>query len=301
MTADNQIPLIVPIHRHDDQPEVTARLLAIPSAYLEIPESSRLDLNLLRLIDGEYTPEEIRRIHSFQRFTIPLCPTEVPAELLALSDEAPVIGIESSGTFDTTAAKLAGYIRETIGRQAAGRFYLWEAAQILAETHEKSLKGVKDAMRKAFSLGVLRVRMTDSDAPMDSDSRLRVEGMDSYVTPGDLNKWLEADGYPYRFPAAPEPASAPAVAAVAPTPASASAPAVAVPEPVAKPLQRQRHQEAEILRVLRELGHQPKALPKHVPGKRGVKAEVRGRLSFTVKVFDKAWERLSDDGEIAAA
>lgn len=82
---------------------------------------------------------------------------------------------------------------------------------------------------------------------------------------------------------------------------SASAPAVAVPEPAAKPLQRQRHQEAEILRVLRELGHQPKALPKNVPGKPGVKAEVRGRLSFTVKVFNKAWERLSDGKEIAAA
>lgn len=235
MTADKQIPLIVPMPKHDDQPEVTARLLTIPSAYLEIPESSRLDLNLLRFIDGEYTPEEIRRIHSLKRFTIPLCPAEVPSELLALSDEAPVIGIESSGTFDTTAAKLAAYIRETIERQTAGRFYLWEAAQILAETHEKSPQGIKNAMRKAFSLGVLRVRMTDSDAPMDSDSRLRVEGMDSYVTPGDLNKWLETDGYPYRFPAAPEPASAPAVAAVAPTPASASAPAVAVPERVALP------------------------------------------------------------------
>ena len=229
MTADKQIPLIVPMPKHDDQPEVTARFLTIPSAYLEIPESSRLDLNLLRFIDGEYTPEEIRRIHSLKRFTIPLCPAEVPSELLALSDEAPVIGIESSGTFDTTAAKLAAYIRETIERQAAGRFYLWEAAQILAETHEKSPQGIKSAMRKAFSLGVLRVRMTDSDAPMDSDSRLRVEGMDSYVTPGDLNKWLEADGYPYRFPVASEPASAPAVAAAAPTPA------VAPPEPVAAP------------------------------------------------------------------
>lgn len=259
MTADKQIPLIVPMPKHDDQPEVTARLLTIPSAYLEIPESSRLDLNLLRLIDADYTPEEIRRIHSLQRFTIPLCPAEIPAELLALSDEAPVIGIESSGTFDTTAAKLAGYIRETIERQAAGRFYLWEAAQILAETHEKSPQGIKNAMRKAFSLGVLRVRMTDSDAPMDSDSRLRVEGMDSYVTPCDLNKWLETDGYPYRFPAAPEPASTPIEEAAAPIAApSASAHAVAVPErvaaPVADPDETTQERQDRRLRELRADG-----------------------------------------------
>lgn len=174
-------------------------------------------------------------MNASSQFHIQTSPLQVPLELLALGAETPVIGIEPNGAHYTTAAKLAAYIRETIERQAAGRFYLWEAAQILAETHEKSLKGVKDAMRKAFSLGVLRVRMTDSDAPMDSDSRLRVEGMDSYVTPCDLNKWLETDGYPYRFPAAPEPASTPAVAAVAPTPASASAPAVAVPERVALP------------------------------------------------------------------
>lgn len=188
-------------------------------------------------------------------FVIPVRPTGVPPGLCELRPDIHVVGIEPHGAHYTTAAKLAGYILETIERQAAGRFYLWEAAQILAETHEKSPQGIKNAMRKAFSLGVLRVRMTDSDAPMDSDSRLRVEGMDSYVTPGDLNKWLETDGYPYRFPAAPEPASTPIEEAAAPIPApsasaspaarpeaaapeapdSASAPAVASPEPVAAP------------------------------------------------------------------
>jgi hypothetical protein len=198
------------------------------------------------------------------QFHIQTRPLQVPLELLALGVETPVIGIEPTGTHYTTAGKLAGYIRETIERQAAGRFYLWEAAQILAETHEKSLQAIKNAMRKAFSLGVLRVRMTDSDAPMGSDSRLRVEGMDSYATPGDLNKWLEADGYPYRFPIAPEPASAPAVAVAAPTPApsasapptadtpapapSASAPTVAPPEPAATATQAETVPGAGIVR-----------------------------------------------------
>lgn len=64
------------------------------------------------------------------------------------------------------------------------------------------------------------------------------------------------------------------------------------------PLQRQRHQESEILRVLHDLGYDPKSLPKNEPGKKGVKADVRSRLIFPKGVFDKAWERLLE-GEIS--
>jgi hypothetical protein len=67
----------------------------------------------------------------------------------------------------------------------------------------------------------------------------------------------------------------------------------------AKPLPAQRFQEQEILRVISELGHAPTALPKDIPGKPGVKAEVRKRLSiFSTGVFDKAWGRLSSTKEI---
>jgi hypothetical protein len=64
------------------------------------------------------------------------------------------------------------------------------------------------------------------------------------------------------------------------------------------PLQRQRHQESEILRVLHDLGYDPKSLPKNESGKKGVKADVRSRLIFPKGVFDKAWERLLE-GEIS--
>ncbi len=64
------------------------------------------------------------------------------------------------------------------------------------------------------------------------------------------------------------------------------------------PLQRQRHQENEILRVIAELGHNAKALPKDTPGKPGVKAAVQGKLKFTPLIFNKAWERLSAAGDI---
>lgn len=68
------------------------------------------------------------------------------------------------------------------------------------------------------------------------------------------------------------------------------------------PLGRQRHQENEILRVLAELGHDPKALPKWSPTTPGGKQEARAKLPrMTKKVFDKAWERLSSSGDIAYA
>ena len=66
----------------------------------------------------------------------------------------------------------------------------------------------------------------------------------------------------------------------------------------AKPIARQRFQEEEILRVIGELGHDPKRLPKDIYGKPGVKADVRAKLAFTPTVFDKAWERLSKSNDI---
>lgn len=67
-------------------------------------------------------------------------------------------------------------------------------------------------------------------------------------------------------------------------------------------LSRHRHQENELLRVLAELGHDPKTLPKWSPTKPGVKKEARAKLPrMTEKVFDKAWERLRSSGGIADA
>jgi hypothetical protein len=72
----------------------------------------------------------------------------------------------------------------------------------------------------------------------------------------------------------------------------------------AQPLQRWPYQEQEILRVLRELKLDPRALPKPAPGLPGPKAAARAALGSTgiwagERVFDKAWERLRDSGDIA--
>lgn len=144
-------------------------------------------------------------------FVIPVRPAGVPPGLCELRPDIHVVGIEPHGAHYTTAGKLANHIQGTIERQAAGRFYLWEAAQILADSHGKSLEGIRDAMRRAVSLGALCVRVVGSDEPMSVGSRLRIDGMDSYVTPEGLNEWLEAGRYPYRFPVAAAPSASPAV------------------------------------------------------------------------------------------
>ncbi len=68
-----------------------------------------------------------------------------------------------------------------------------------------------------------------------------------------------------------------------------------------KPLQRQPHQEQEILQVIGELGYKANALPKNLQGQKGVKAAVRAKLNYSISVFDKAWERLRSRGEILDA
>ncbi|MFL9890206.1 hypothetical protein [Paraburkholderia sp. RL17-381-BIF-C] len=67
---------------------------------------------------------------------------------------------------------------------------------------------------------------------------------------------------------------------------------------VKAPVPLQRFQESEILRVIVELGHNPKAIPANKPGKAGLKYEVRRKLDYTNKVFDLAWERLRKNDEI---
>jgi len=70
-----------------------------------------------------------------------------------------------------------------------------------------------------------------------------------------------------------------------------------------RPLPQQRHQEQEVLRVIRELGYDPQQLPKQRAGTAGVKAAVKSQLkqSLTEAVFKKAWERLRAAGDIADA
>lgn len=81
-------------------------------------------------------------------------------------------------------------------------------------------------------------------------------------------------------------------------------------EPVAtiaaKPLQRRAAQDAAILAAIKAVDLDHMALPKNPAGKPGVKAAIRDAVKnnplFTGgTVFDKAWERLHKQGDIATA
>lgn len=231
------------------------------------------------------------------RIVIPTRPLEVPPELLALQPDAVVCYSQAKnpGTYLQsafgTAAEAIQLVRDTIARQAAGRFYIFEAAQVLADANGLSACDVLREMCRAVECERLSFRRFSTGLPVSpGDPR------GEYMTPADLNSWLEGQGAGYRFPT-PQVAEAPTRAPSASASPAARPEAVAVPEP----LQRQRHQEREILRVLRGLGHDPAALPARQHGRPGAKAAAWGLLAqqkWSRGVFDKAWERLRGAGEI---
>ncbi|KWK70858.1 hypothetical protein [Burkholderia stagnalis] len=113
----------------------------------------------------------------------------------------------------------------------------------------------------------------------------------------DIRSWCARHGYAW-------PLEAPAAELVAVAADETSAGGARASEPgiTPRPLQQQAFQEQEILRVLAELGHDPLSLRKSPAGQPGVKAEVRKTLNWQGSTtFDKAWERLRRNKEIADA
>lgn len=72
------------------------------------------------------------------------------------------------------------------------------------------------------------------------------------------------------------------------------------------PVPKQRAQEVRILELLTAKGYDPLKLSRRAQGKPGPKAEIRTlalteRAMFSKSSFDKAWERLRNDGAVAGA
>ena len=179
---------------------------------------------------------------------------------------------------------------------ALARLIVWE------DTVEKRKKGVRDAVQS----GVLTPRSPRTFMP--DPEAIGETLQDAFVTVENFREYAARDGIIVSVQTAAAPSGATEKAAPddgvgrpdALTPTTAQ-------EPKANTTQRtqrmpeQLFQEQEILRVISTLGHMPDSLPKWIPGKPGVKADVRGHLTFSVKVFDLAWERLRKAGEIREA
>lgn len=70
------------------------------------------------------------------------------------------------------------------------------------------------------------------------------------------------------------------------------------------PIKRQIEQEDEIIETLKDLGYDPRKLPKYTPGRSDVKRDVKVKIGTKgiwvgSSVFDKAWDRLSSKKLIA--
>ncbi|WP_321821895.1 MULTISPECIES: hypothetical protein [unclassified Burkholderia] len=184
----------------------------------------------------------------------------------------------------STSALNEQYAQQEAEKKAAGRFTLQEAAEAICGTDERVEQMVVKLIAAA-ERGDLATYGPGERAKYQYSSRTRARSFYEEAYWDDLNAWLAAHEprTSYRFPRPHAESAQPA-------------------DPAMKPLARQRHQENEILRVIRDLGHNPVSLPKQTPGKAGVKSAVRALLpEFTGSVFDKAWDRLRRDGEIADA
>lgn len=164
-------------------------------------------------------------------------------------------------------------------RQAAGRYTLWDAAKAIGSATGEAFERVLDQLVGAADTGELTVYQAGVMLPRKPEGPLGATSGDE-VTWSDLNAWLRAAKNLGDF-AFPEPQGEQQGVQLAP----------------ARDLPRQRRQEQEILRVLRELGYEPMRLPpwrntKAAAKKVNVKAEVRGHFKWSAGVFDKAWERL---------
>ena len=160
-----------------------------------------------------------------------------------------------------------------------------------------------------------RWRLDDSEPDLQTvPEDCRVSGMDVHALADDYARArvaLEAPGQP---PVAPAPVAAAPVINIfypqaqdtgthAPVEATSAVEKGANEAESVKPIQRGAAQDAAILKQIKVLGHDPLNLPPNRAGKPGTKAAVRAALKrdrlFTgAKVFDKAWERLTENSDI---
>lgn len=179
--------------------------------------------------------------------------------------------------------------QQRASRQAAGRYQLREAAEEIAEHSGERADELIKKLEQAVRAGTLPVYEPDKNQRHTSET---VRDFYDEVYAEDLNTWLDRHEarIAWRFPVS-----------MAGQPAHESA-SEAESRPGSKPLSRQRWQEQEILRVLKEGNYDPLSLPKSARGKPGVRKWTRDRLpAFSESVHKLAWERMLKAGDLRFA
>lgn len=198
--------------------------------------------------------------------------------LLLLARAARIAGFPAGLPWPATLTlpKLAALLAGGCTGEHRERFTDWcTALRLAAEAGDLSTattqREVKQVMRVGF-IGRAPRRFIPPHEPLFDDVLT--------VTPEAAAAWLQDQ---------PKPATVVAWLASAHLPASKQS---------TKPTPRHEWQENEILRVISELGHEAKAIPKNTPAKPGVKADVRSKFQWSKSIFDKAWDRLRKDKRI---
>lgn len=122
----------------------------------------------------------------------------------------------------------------------------------------------------------------------------------SFITIWRLHEWAKAKGYQIHLKGWP---IAGDDAQEMPDPTALGSGSGAEQETTKKRIPKQTAQKEAILGALKDLGHDPKSLPKRSPGKPWVKTAVRERLRTnplfaSQRAFDKAWEALRGEKEL---
>jgi len=153
----------------------------------------------------------------------------------------------------------------------------YEAVQRYAEVKEKAKKylcDIADELNKGEA-SALRQDVTLS------------KGTYIYITLTSLDEWVKSKGYGVEVL----------------VPVQIAIPSeTELPKVKEKKVRRKlRDQEVAIVEEIKRLGHNPLELPNNIPGKSGLKAEVRKSLANDslfqegTTVFNKAWERVKKD------
>jgi hypothetical protein len=107
------------------------------------------------------------------------------------------------GTVNATQAEydeeIASLAAEKLARNSRNRYTMHEAAELLAAANNigDAKNFLNGRMLPAVKSGLLRVADPKDGGPLNR----RYRPNHDWVSPDNINKWLEGEGYPYRWPA----------------------------------------------------------------------------------------------------
>ena len=199
---------------------------------------------------------------------------------------------------DENEVPVHGALRLASQKIERGRYTLAEVAAKIATASRAPADQVLPKLKAAALAGILPMYAPGLTARYVYGAGGHVRDTYEEAYWDDLNAWLDANEprLDFAFPAPEKPTAAQPEVKQKP---AGIATALDTPAPV----QRFVAQDAAIIAEIVRQEYDPMKLPKHKPGKPGVKAAVRAALGNTgiwsgTTIFDKAWERLIKNGEI---